>query len=76
MVQTNHGHIVTISSAAGRIACQRLADYSASKAAAVSLHHTVTKELRTHGKDGVKMTNICPFFIKTGMFEGVRSNPL
>jgi all-trans-retinol dehydrogenase (NAD+) len=30
-------------------------------------------ELRSLGKHGVKTTCVCPFFIKTGMFDGAQS---
>ena len=30
-------------------------------------------EMRSVGKQGVKTTVVCPFFIKTGMFDGVSS---
>jgi all-trans-retinol dehydrogenase (NAD+) len=76
MIETNHGQIVTISSIAGRSASPRLVDYCASKFAATGLHEALSRELRLLGKDGIYVTNVCPFFIKTGMFEGVEiKNP-
>ncbi len=32
--------------------------------------------LAHQGKTGVKTTCICPYYINTGMFDGVVSNPL
>ena len=38
--------------------------------AAVGLDESIRLELRKLGKDGVKTTVVCPFFIDTGMFNG------
>jgi all-trans-retinol dehydrogenase (NAD+) len=73
MVQRNHGHIVTISSAAGKTGVAGLVDYCSSKFAAVGTHESLRTELRKLGKNGVSSLAVCPYYIKTGMFEGVRS---
>lgn len=72
MLEEKHGHIVTISSLAGKITASRLADYCASKFAATGLHEALTQEFKTT-ETGVHFTNICPFVINTGMFEGAKS---
>lgn len=72
----NHGRIVTIASAAGLIGPARQTDYSASKHAAVGFMESLRSELRQE-KSPVTTLTICPFYVKTGMFEGVESrNPL
>ncbi len=71
MIQRNHGHVVSISSAAGLFGNVHLADYCASKFAAVGFNESLGVELDTIGKDQVFTTTVCPFFISTGMFEGV-----
>ncbi|MFA6507667.1 MAG: SDR family NAD(P)-dependent oxidoreductase, partial [Treponemataceae bacterium] len=71
-IERNRGHLVTISSAAGLIGVTGLADYSASKFAVFGFHEALRTELRRL-KSAVKTTVICPFFIDTGMFDGVRS---
>lgn len=76
MMETNHGHIVTISSILGYMSLPRLVDYCASKHGAVGLHQSLYKELRLQGKNGIKMTNVCPFVVNTGMFEGVKTNKM
>ncbi len=48
-----------------------LCDYCASKYAAVGFHESLSNELSTTGKTGVKMTLVCPYYINTGMFDGV-----
>uniref|UniRef100_A0A3B3SFF7 Short chain dehydrogenase/reductase family 16C, member 5b n=2 Tax=Paramormyrops kingsleyae TaxID=1676925 RepID=A0A3B3SFF7_9TELE len=70
MVANNHGHLVSIASSAGLIGVNGLADYCASKFAAVGFAESVALELLATGKSGVKTTIVCPFFINTGMFDG------
>ncbi|XP_063849229.1 17-beta-hydroxysteroid dehydrogenase 13-like [Scylla paramamosain] len=73
MLAQNKGHIVTIASMAGKMACSGLVDYCASKYAAVGFHETLQAELKANGKDGVKTTCVCPVVISTGMFQGAES---
>jgi all-trans-retinol dehydrogenase (NAD+) len=72
MIARNSGHVVTIASASGLIGVARLADYAASKWAAVGFDESLRAELRTSAP-GVMTTVVCPFYINTGMFRGVRS---
>jgi len=73
MINKNHGHIVTVASGAGLVGIHKLADYCASKFGAVGFAESLMSELYCLGKDGVKSTLVCPYFISTGMFEGVQS---
>jgi all-trans-retinol dehydrogenase (NAD+) len=66
------GHLVTVASAAGLIGTARETDYAASKFAAVGFAEALRQELR-HGAPGVKTTVVCPYYIDTGMFEGVKT---
>ncbi|MDR1108800.1 MAG: SDR family oxidoreductase [Spirochaetaceae bacterium] len=72
MIARNSGHLVTVSSAAGLIGVRGLADYSASKFAACGFHESLRMELRSQ-KSAVKTTVVCPFFIDTGLFQGVKT---
>jgi len=72
MLRQKSGHVVTISSAAGVIGVRGLADYCASKFAAVGFDEALRMELRSI-KSPVKTTVICPFFTDTGMFKGVKT---
>jgi all-trans-retinol dehydrogenase (NAD+) len=72
MIERNQGHIVTISSAAGIIGVTGLADYSAEKFAIFGLHEAIRMELRRQ-RSAVRTTVVCPFFIDTGMFAGVKT---
>ncbi|MEJ2040847.1 MAG: SDR family oxidoreductase [Desulfosarcinaceae bacterium] len=72
MIQRNSGHVVTVASAGGLIGAAKLTDYSASKFAAVGFDEALRAEL-SQSAPGVKTTVICPFYINTGMFAGVRT---
>jgi all-trans-retinol dehydrogenase (NAD+) len=72
MIRQNSGHIVTIASAAGLIGVANLADYSASKFGVFGFHEALRSEL-SRAKTAIKTTIICPFFINTGMFKGVKT---
>ncbi|XP_029930825.1 epidermal retinol dehydrogenase 2 isoform X2 [Myripristis murdjan] len=73
MLANNHGHLVSIASTAGLVGVNGLADYCASKFGAVGFAESVGLELLATGKDGVKTTIVCPYFINTGMFDGCQT---
>ncbi|XP_058486185.1 epidermal retinol dehydrogenase 2-like isoform X1 [Solea solea] len=73
MIANNHGHLVSIASSAGLIGVNGLADYCASKFAAVGFAESIALELLANGKDGIKTTIVCPYFINTGMFDGCQT---
>lgn len=72
MVARNQGHIVTVASAAGLVGVARQTDYSASKHAAVGFDESLRVELHRTAP-GIVTTVVCPYYIDTGMFEGVAS---
>ena len=72
MLKNNKGQIVTIASAAGTMGVCGLVDYSASKFGAFGFNESLRMELK-HMKSKVRTTCICPFYINTGMFEGVKT---
>lgn len=73
MIANNHGHLVSIASSAGLIGVNGLADYCASKFAAVGFAESIGLEMIALGKSGVKTTIVCPYFINTGMFDGCQT---
>lgn len=73
MIKRNSGHLVTIASAAGTSGVVGLADYCASKWGAVGFDESLRMELRKLGKTGVQTLCVCPYYINTGMFDGVKS---
>lgn len=72
MKRRNSGHICNITSAGGMLAMPKMAIYSASKWAAIGWSESLRIELQRE-KSAVGVTTIAPYFIDTGMFEGVRS---
>jgi all-trans-retinol dehydrogenase (NAD+) len=72
MLARGTGHVVNIASAAGLAGVPRLADYSASKFAVVGFDESLRLELKHQGSQ-VVTTLVCPFFIDTGMFRGVKT---
>lgn len=75
MIKKNKGHIVSIASVAGMCGAPNLVDYCASKFAAVGLMEALRLEFKRDNVD-IKTTIICPFFINTGMFDGVPGSAL
>ncbi len=75
MIRRNRGHVVTVASAAGLVGVARQTDYSASKHAAFGFDESLRVEM-AHRAPGVITTVVCPYYIDTGMFDGVQSSPL
>ena len=72
MIERNHGHICNIASAGGMISNPRMSVYAASKWAVIGWSDSVRIELKQM-KSKVRFTTIAPYFINTGMFDGVKS---
>jgi len=72
MVARDSGHVVTVASAAGLIGTPKETDYAATKFAAVGFTEALHFELRRIAPH-VKTTVVTPFYIDTGMFEGVKT---
>jgi all-trans-retinol dehydrogenase (NAD+) len=73
MIARGTGHVVTIASAGGICGTARLVDYCASKFAAVGFDDSLRLELARLGHHGIRTTVVCPFYIRTGMFAGVKT---
>lgn len=72
MIARKKGHICNIASAAGLLAVPKMSVYVASKWATMGWSDSVWIELREM-KSPVKITTFAPYFINTGMFDGVKS---
>lgn len=72
MIRRNRGHICNIASAAGMISNPRMSVYAASKWAVIGWSDSLRIELR-QAQSCVRVTTIAPYYINTGMFDGVRS---
>ncbi|XP_058577957.1 estradiol 17-beta-dehydrogenase 11 [Neofelis nebulosa] len=74
MMKNNHGHIVTVASAAGHTGVPFLLAYCSSKFAAVGFHRALTEELAALERTGIKTTCLCPNFINTGFIKNASTS--
>lgn len=72
MMKENSGAICNIASSAGLISNPKMAVYAASKWAVNGWSDSLRLEMQQLGKK-VSVTTIMPFYINTGMFDGVKS---
>jgi all-trans-retinol dehydrogenase (NAD+) len=72
MIERRRGHVVTIASAAALVGVAKQTDYSASKHAAFGFDESLRVELARTAPSLVT-TVVCPFYIDTGMFAGVKT---
>ncbi len=72
MKAKNYGHICNITSSAGMLALPKMALYTSSKWAAIGWSESMRIELQREHSN-IHVTTICPYFINTGMFDGIHS---
>ena len=72
MLKRNKGCVCNIASAGGMLSNPKMSVYSASKWAAIGWSDSVRIELQER-KSNVFFTTIAPYYINTGMFDGVKS---
>jgi len=72
MANRRESRVVTMASAAGLVSNPRMSVYCGSKWAAVGWSDSLRLELEQVGAKQVRVTTVCPTYIKTGMFEGAR----
>jgi all-trans-retinol dehydrogenase (NAD+) len=72
LINRPEGHIVNIASAAAVVALPWAASYAATKWALLGFSDSLREELRLQGHRHVYVTAICPSYIDTGLFTGVR----
>lgn len=73
MMQRNSGHIITIASAAGMVGNPRMSVYASSKWAAIGWSDSLRLEMEKLNLN-VKVTCVTPYYINTGMFDGVKTS--
>ena len=73
MLERNHGHICNIASAAGMISNPKMSVYAASKWAVIGWSDSLRIELHQR-RSKVRVTTVAPYYINTGMFDGVKSS--
>ena len=72
MLRRNSGHICNITSAGGMLSNPKMSVYAASKWGAFGWSDSVRIELQEM-KSKVRVTTVAPYYINTGMFDGVKS---
>lgn len=75
MMARNLGAVCNIASSAGLISNPKMSVYAASKWAAVGWSDSLRLEMEQLKKN-ISVTTIMPFYISTGMFDGVKSKLL
>ncbi|KAM7122958.1 LOW QUALITY PROTEIN: epidermal retinol dehydrogenase 2-like [Ciconia maguari] len=73
MMTRNCGHMVSIPSAAGLLGVCRMSDYAGSKYAVIGMMEALDSELYHAGKQGIKTTIICPYFINTELAKAFQT---
>jgi len=73
MVADNSGHIVNIASAAGLVSNPKMSVYVASKWAVIGWSDSLRLEMEKTSSN-IKVTTVTPYYINTGMFDGVKSS--
>jgi len=72
MLHQNSGHICNIASSAGIVSNPKMSVYAASKWSLIGWSDSLRLEMKQKGIK-VNVTTIMPYYISTGMFEGVKS---
>lgn len=72
MIKQRKGHIVNISSASALIPLPKGSVYASSKWAVLGWSESLRMELEKEGPD-LHVTTVCPSYIDTGMFKGVKA---
>ena len=72
MIKRNRGHVCNIASAGGMLSNPKMSVYAASKWGAIGWSDSVRIELQ-EAKSDVHFTTVAPYYINTGMFDGVKS---
>tara|TARA_Y100000994_G_C15682403_1_gene438323 strand:- start:122 stop:937 length:816 start_codon:yes stop_codon:yes gene_type:complete len=72
LIKQKESHIVNIASASGFTSLPSGTTYASSKAAVTSFSESLINELRQDNHNHVGMTIVCPAYVNTGMFDGVK----
>ena len=72
MLLKNSGHICNIASSGGLLSNPKMSVYVASKWSLIGFSDSLRLEMEQLKKD-IKVTTIMPYYINTGMFDGVKS---
>jgi short-subunit dehydrogenase len=68
----DEAHLVNVSSASGFLALPHATTYASSKWAVIGFSESLRSELKLGGNEHVGVTTVCPSYVSTGLFDGVR----
>ncbi|RWS17854.1 epidermal retinol dehydrogenase 2-like protein [Dinothrombium tinctorium] len=71
MIQSKHGHLVSVASVASYVTGGKLSDYCGSKFAVAGSFEAFSMEMRDHS--WLNFTLVCPYWMSTDMFRGASS---
>ncbi len=73
LIARSEGHLVNIASASGLMGLAYGATYASSKWSVIGFSDSIRLELSELRYPHVKVTTVCPSYISTGMFSGVKT---
>lgn len=77
MINNNEGHIVNVASVCGFLGSYKLVDYCSSKFAVMGMTESLRIELKVlNPNNKIKVATVCPFHVKTKLFNGVEFSRL
>jgi short-subunit dehydrogenase len=72
LVAADEGHLVNVASASGFVGLPFGSTYASSKWAVIGLSESLRLEMKKLGHRHVGVTSVCPSYVDTGMFAGVK----
>lgn len=76
LLESSDSHLVNIASASGYIGMPYGTTYASSKWAVIGFSESIRLELAERGFEQVGVTTVCPGYITTGMFDGIKAPSL
>jgi len=73
LIQSKKSWLVNISSASAFVGLPYGSSYAASKWAVLGFSESLRLEMKERGFKNITVTTVCPSYISTGMFDGVKS---
>jgi short-subunit dehydrogenase len=72
LIASTEGHLVNVASASGFLGLPFGSTYASSKWAVIGLSESLRLEMKKLGHAHVGVTTVCPSYVDTGMFAGVK----
>lgn len=73
LLAKGEAHLVNVSSASGMLGLPFGATYASSKWGVLGFSDSIRQELELQGHRHVKVTTVCPSYVTTGLFDGVKA---